>query len=139
MAPPVGLRHSETLTVDPSVTVPGLPASLGDFTAMPPVFATACMIAFVEATCMAALAPHLAPGQRTVGTRVDVTHSAATPVGMRVTATVELIEAKGGRLRFQVACRDERDEIGVGFHERFIVDGAKFLARVAAKSRGAGV
>ncbi len=61
------------------------------------------MIAFVEWTCVAALAPYLAPHQRTVGTRVEMTHSAATPIGMNVTAEIELIEINGRRLRFKVS------------------------------------
>jgi fluoroacetyl-CoA thioesterase len=83
---------------------------------MPPVFATANMIAFIEWTCVAALAPHLAPHQRTVGTRIEISHSAATPIGMDVTADVELVEIDGRRLRFKVGCRDEAEPIGEGFH-----------------------
>ena len=64
---------------------------------MPPVFATAQMIAFVEWTCVGALAPYLGPHQRTVGTRVEMTHIAATPIGMKVTAEVELVAIDGRR------------------------------------------
>lgn len=91
------------------------------------------MIAFVEWTCVAALAPHLAPHQRTVGTRVEMTHSAATPVGMNVTAEVELIEIDGRHLRFKVSCHDEAEPIGEGFHERTIVDHDRFMARLVRK------
>ena len=91
-------------------------------TEMPPVFATAQMIAFVEWTCVHALAPYLAPGQRTVGTRVEMTHSAATPIGMMVTAEVELVEIDGRRFRFHARCRDEVETIGEGFHERMVID-----------------
>ena len=101
---------------------------------MPPVFATANMIAFVEWTCVAALALYLAPDQRTVGTRVEMTHLAATPIGMRVTAEVELVEIAGRRLRFKVSCRDEVESIGEGFHERTIVDHARFMQRLARKN-----
>jgi fluoroacetyl-CoA thioesterase len=129
-----GLRHSVTLRVTPEVTVPALPDTLGSLADMPPVFATAYMVAFIEATCIAALKPHLAPGQHSVGTRIDVSHLAATPVGMNVTAEVELVSAEGRKLCFKVRCRDDREVIGEGFHERFVIDLAKFMARVEAKA-----
>jgi fluoroacetyl-CoA thioesterase len=102
---------------------------------MPPVFATAQMIALVEWTCVALLAPYLAPHQRTVGTRVEMTHTAATPVGMPVTADVELIEIDGRRLRFKASCRDAAEAIGEGFHERALIDHDRFAARRARKRR----
>lgn len=132
-APSVGLRHSATIRVTPEITVSRLPAVLGDASAMPPVLATAHMVAFVEMTCVAALQPHLAPGQGSVGTHVDLSHQAATPIGMAVTAEVELVAAEGRKLRFKVTCRDERDLIGEGFHERFVIDLAKFTAKLATK------
>jgi fluoroacetyl-CoA thioesterase len=131
-----GLRHSRSLTVDRSVTVPALPPLLGDLADMPPVFATACMVAFVETTCIEALAPYLAEGEKTVGTHVDLSHFAATPIGMRVTAEVELVAVEGRKLRFKVECRDEKEVIGAGFHERFIIDAAKFMARLEKKAAG---
>ena len=129
-----GLSHSRSLVVDRSVTVPALPPLLGDLADMPPVLATACMVAFVETTCIEALAPFLETGQKTVGTHVDLSHLAATPIGMKVTAEVELIAVEGRKLRFKVECRDEKEIIGAGFHERFIVDAAKFMARVEKKA-----
>jgi fluoroacetyl-CoA thioesterase len=132
-APPVGLRHSQTIAIEPVLTVPALPKALADFSDMPPVLATAYMVGFVEATCVSALKPYLAAGQRTVGTRVDMSHSAATPIGMTVTAEVELVEVDGRRLKFRATCRDEAEVIGEGFHERFIVDFGRFMARVEAK------
>jgi fluoroacetyl-CoA thioesterase len=94
------------------------------------------MIAFIEWTCVAALAPYLAPHQRTLGTRVEVSHLAATPVGMQVTAEVELAEIDGRRLRFTVTCRDETETIGEGFHERTLVEYDRFIARLARKTPG---
>ena len=128
-----GLRHSSALTVDAALAVPAQAAIFSPGAEMPPVFATAQMIAFVEWTCVAALAPYLAPHQRTVGTRVDMTHLAATPIGMTVTADVGLVEIDGRRLRFKVTCRDEADVIGEGFHERAIVDHDRFMSRLARK------
>lgn len=132
-APSVGLRHSATLRVTPEITVPALPPVLGDLADMPPVLATAYMVAFIEATCIAALKPHLPPGQHSVGTHIDVSHLAATPIGMTVTVEVELVAAEGRKLRFKVAARDDKDPIGEGFHERFVIDVAKFNAKLAAK------
>jgi fluoroacetyl-CoA thioesterase len=133
-APSVGLRHSQTIRVTPEITVPRLPAILGDASAMPPVLATAHMVAFIEMTCVEGLRPHLAEGQASVGTMVHVTHLAATPIGMAVTAEVELVAVEGRKLRFRVACRDEKDLIGEGFHERFVIDVAKFMSKLAGKS-----
>jgi fluoroacetyl-CoA thioesterase len=134
-APSVGLRHSATLRVTPEITVPALPPALGDLSDMPTVFATAYMVAFIEATCIEALKPHLSPGQHSVGTHIDVSHLAATPVGMTVTSEVELVAVEGRKLRFKITCRDDKDLIGEGFHERFVIDVAKFNARLAAKGQ----
>jgi fluoroacetyl-CoA thioesterase len=128
-----GLRHRETIRVGEALAVPAQGRALGFPQEMPPVFATANMIALVEWTCVEALAPYLASDQRTVGTRVEIGHSAATPIGMQVTAEVELVEVEGRRLRFKVSCRDEAEPIGDGFHERIIIDHDRFMARLARK------
>ena len=131
-----GLRHSATITVGEALAVPASGRLVGGTAEMPPVFATANMIAFVEWTCVAALAPYLAPDQRTVGKRVDMTHLAATPIGMRVTAEVELVEIAGRRLRFRIGCSDEIELIGEGYHERTIVDHPRFMQRLGRKKPG---
>jgi fluoroacetyl-CoA thioesterase len=128
-----GLRHTETMTVGEALAVPAQARLFDPSTEMPPVFATAQMIAFVEWTCVHALAPYLSPAQRTVGTRVEMSHIAATPVGMIVSAEVELIEIDGRRFRFRAQCRDEMEMIGEGFHERMIVDDVRFMERLARK------
>src|SRR3989442_427010 len=84
----------------------------------------------IEQTAIEAVQPSLAPGQATVGTRVDVAHLAATPVGMTVTITVELAEVDRRRLAFRVEVRDELDEAGKGTHERFLVDAAQRIPRL---------
>ena len=132
----VGLRHRKTIRVEPGLTVPEVSPAFGEFRDMPPVFATAYMVGFVEATCIEGMKPYLTTGQGSVGIHVDMSHAAATPVGMDVTAEVELVAVEGRRLRFRVECRDEKDVIGTGFHERFVIDVPKFLARVEAKARG---
>jgi fluoroacetyl-CoA thioesterase len=80
--PPVGLRHTQSVKVDAGLTVPNVSTAFGAFHDMPPVFATAFMVGFVEATCIEALKRYLVEGQHTVGIHVDLSHSAATPVGM---------------------------------------------------------
>ena len=70
--PQAGLSHRRSLIVHPSVIVPALPSLLGSLTDMPPMLATACMAAFVEATCIDAPKPFLAEGQKAVGTHVDL-------------------------------------------------------------------
>ncbi|MBV9585407.1 MAG: thioesterase family protein [Alphaproteobacteria bacterium] len=131
-----GLRHAETITVGEALAVPAQAQLFDPATEMPPVFATAQMIAFVEWVCVHALAPYLTPDQRSVGTRVEMTHLAATPIGMHVTAEVELVEIDGRRLRFKVSCRDEFEGIGEGFHERMIIDHARFMQPLVNKRPG---
>ena len=98
-----------------------------------PVFATPHMIALMENAAVNAVQAQLAAGEGTVGTRLDVTHDAATPVGMNVWAEAELTAVEGRKLTFAVAAFDAREQIGGGTHERFIIQTEKFLARVEAK------
>ena len=128
-----GLRHRASLAVNHSLTVPAVSAALPAFADMPPVFATAFMVGFIEATCIEALAPYLDPGEGTVGTHVDVSHVAATAVGMLVSAEVELVDVSGRNLRFRVQCHDGVDVISTGHHERAVINTARFLERVSAK------
>ena len=134
-APPLGLKHKQTITVTPDLTVPSVSNRFAGFQDMPPVFATAFMVAFIEDTCVAALKPHLAPGQRSVGTHVDVSHVAATPIGMTARCEIELVEAEGRRLKFKVLCTDDKGPIGEGFHERALIDLERFLARLNQPAR----
>ncbi len=99
-----------------------------------PVLATPRLIGLMEQAAADAVQPALAPGQTTVGTRVDVRHLAATPIGMRVTARAELIEIAGRMLRFRVEARDAHELVSDGLHERAIVDRDQFLERVAKKA-----
>lgn len=100
------------------------------------VFATPMMIALMEQTCNESVVPMLEAGQSTVGTHVDISHSAATPVGMRVWCDSELVEVDRRRLVFEVRCCDECGLIGEGRHERFIVESVKFQAKINAKRQG---
>jgi fluoroacetyl-CoA thioesterase len=129
-----GLRHQRSLIVDAGLTVPEVSPAFGGFGGMPSVFATAYLVALVEDTCIATVAPYLEEGERTVGTHVNMSHCAATPVGMRVTADVELVAIEGRSLRFRIECHDEKELIGAGTHERVVVDASRFLSRTLAKS-----
>ena len=97
------------------------------------VFATPMMIALMEKASCDSVAPFLEEGAGTVGTKVDITHDAATPVGMKVRAEAELVEVNGRRLVFKVEAFDETGRIGGGMHERFIVYNEKFQAKTDAK------
>ncbi len=101
---------------------------------MPKVFATGFMIVLIEWVCTQLLAPHLDPGEGSLGVHVDVSHLAATPIGMTVTVDVELVAVAGQRVTFKVKAHDEIDLIGEGRHDRFIVMWDKFNARLAAKA-----
>lgn len=100
-----------------------------------PVFATPAMAALMEETAAAALSLFLDEGETSVGTALDLKHTAATPLGMKVTATAEIIEVDRRRVTFQVTVRDEQEEIGSARHDRFIVGAEKFLAKANAKNQ----
>ena len=93
------------------------------------VFATPFMIAMMEKAAVAALEDVLEPGQGTVGTRIDTTHEAATPVGGKVWAEAVVTAVDRRKLFLQVTAYDERGVIGRGTHERFIIDVARFLEK----------
>ena len=105
---------------------------------MPEVFATGFLVGFLEWACIKAINPHLDwPQEQTVGTHIDVSHEAATPAGLEVTATVELISVEGRKLVFTVEAHDCIDLISKGLHERFVINKEKFDAKLGAK-RGLG-
>jgi predicted thioesterase len=101
-----------------------------------PVFATPMLVALMENAAINALKEKLPAGQTTVGSKVNIAHTAATPLGMTVTARAELVELDGRRLLFNVTAVDDSGPVGQGTHERFIVDLAKFLAKVDQKKAG---
>lgn len=117
----VGLRHEEHLRVRPFHTTPEVDDSWPGFRGMPPVLATSMLIGFVEQTCIQAIRPYLTAGEDTVGTYVEMSHIAATPIGMTATVAIELIEMVGRSLLFRVECHNESGRIGDGLHRRAIV------------------
>ncbi len=98
------------------------------------VFATPSMICLMEQAAQASVSEYLENGQGTVGTKIEVTHDSATPLGMKVWAESELVEVDRRRLVFEVAAYDECGLIGKGRHERFIIENEKFLSKVNAKA-----
>jgi predicted thioesterase len=98
-----------------------------------PVYATPAMIALMENTAWESVEPYMEAGRSTVGTKLDVSHTSASPVGARVTCEAELIEVDGRRLVFKVSASDDAGPIGEGLHERFIINVEKFMARTEAK------
>ena len=101
-----------------------------------PVFGTPFMCALMEEASWKSIAPHLEEGQSTVGTRLEVSHDSATPVGMKVWAESEITQADGKRIVLKVAAYDEKGLIGQGTHERFIITNDRFLAKTAKKLEG---
>ncbi|GAA3566258.1 thioesterase [Nonomuraea rosea] len=94
-----------------------------------PVLATPRLLALAEAATMRAIEQHLAPGETSVGTRVEMEHLAASPLGRHVQIGVELTEVDGRRLVFAFEAHDKHTVVGKGTIERVVVDRAKFLAR----------
>lgn len=131
-----GLTHAFSYVIPSSKTVPHLYPESNEFRAMPEVFATGFMVGFIEWACIRLINPYLDwPAEQTVGTHINVSHIAATPVGLEVTAKVELTEVEGRRLMFRVKARDEYDLISEGTHERYVINKAKFDARMAQKTK----
>ena len=129
-----GIRYVHKMTVPQSKTVPALYPEADEFLAMPEVFATGFLVGFLEWACIKAINPHLDwPEEQTVGTHINASHEAATPVGLEVTATVELIAVEGRKLVFNVEAHDGIDLISKGRHERFIINKSKFDAKVQSK------
>ena len=122
-----GLKNEKELMVTDELTAAKMGSGLA------PVYATPCMIALIEGTAAESVEPFLEEGQGTVGTRIDVEHLAATPIGMKVHCETELIEADRKRLVFEAKVYDETGLVGQGRHERFIIDNERFLSKVQAK------
>lgn len=97
------------------------------------VFATPAMIAQMEKAAMNALNEYLPEGSSSVGTMINVKHMAATPLGMKVSARATLVEVNEKRLLFKVEAFDEKDKIGEGDHERYIINIEKFMTKANSK------
>lgn len=123
----IGLKGRSDTVVTPSNTADAIGSGLV------PVFATPYMIALMENAASGALLPSLAEDEGSVGIHLDVSHDAATPIGMKVWAEAEVIAVEGKKITFAVTAFDEAGIIGKGTHERFIIKPEKFLAKTQAK------
>jgi len=123
----IGLKGRKDIVVDQSMLASSMGSGLVD------VFATPMMIAFMENVCAATVAQEIGAENVTVGTFVQVSHMAATPLGMKATFHCELTAIEGRKLTFAVSAFDEKEKIGEGVHERFIVNKEKFQSRILAK------
>jgi fluoroacetyl-CoA thioesterase len=122
-----GLTGSAELVVGMQHTAPSIGSGLV------PVLATPVMINVIEAAALDAVEHRLPRGHQSLGIHLDIRHFAATPVGMRVHATAELIGVDGRTLSFRVEARDDKEPIGGGSHQRVVVDVARFDARLQKK------
>jgi fluoroacetyl-CoA thioesterase len=129
-----GLTYTFKFKVPENKTVPHLLPESPEFQAMPEVLATGFMVGLFEWTCIQAINPHIDwPREQTVGIDVKLNHIAATPPGLTVTINVKLEEVDGRKLVFSIVADDGIDKISEGTHNRFIIDAAKFNAKMATK------
>jgi fluoroacetyl-CoA thioesterase len=125
-----GLTGSAELVVGPEHTAPFVGSG------RIAVLATPVMINLIEAAALAAVEHLLPAGHQSLGIKLDVSHTAATPVGIRVTATAQVLAMEGRTVTFRVEARDEFEPIGGGTHQRIVVSVARFDERVQRKVRG---
>ena len=123
----IGLRGAARTQVAAEETAAALGS--GDV----PVYGTPSLVALLETAAVDAVAGQLGPGETTVGTWIEVTHLAATPIGMEVRAEATLTAVDGRTLSFAVVAFDGREKVGEGRHRRMIVARDRFLAKVADK------
>ncbi|MES9950551.1 MAG: thioesterase family protein [Candidatus Thiodiazotropha sp.] len=130
-----GIYYEHKFLVPRTKTVPNLYPESEEFLLMPEVFATGFLVGFIEWTCIKAIKPYLDwPSEQTVGIHIDVSHEAATPAGLEVTAMIELMKVEGKKLYFNVEAHDNVDLISKGTHERYVINRDKFDARILDKS-----
>jgi fluoroacetyl-CoA thioesterase len=125
---PTGTRGAFTLLVAPEHLANRFKDAM-----LPPVLATPVLIMIMENAALNAVKPYFEPGESALGTRVDVKHLAATPVGRTVTGHAEVSATEGRRIEFRVWASDGDEEIGTGTHERMVIDLARFAERFTAK------
>lgn len=123
-----GIKGTMTETVTEEKTA----AAVGS--GLLPVYGTPMMIALIENTACQSVVPFLEEGEGTVGTNLNINHTAATPLGMEVRCETTLVTVDRRRLVFDVKVYDEAGEIGNGTHERFIIRNESFMEKVLAKN-----
>lgn len=122
-----GIKGTKTVTVNEANTAKTMGSGTLD------VFATPALIALMEETCWRSVADQLDEGCGSVGTLLEIRHTAPTPIGMDVTCESELVEVDGRRLVFTVQAHDAKGLVGEGRHERFVIQNEKFQAKANAK------
>ena len=125
---PVGVRGRYSLVVKPEHLANRFKDAM-----LPPVLATPVMVMAMENAALNAIKAYLDPGESAVGTRIEIRHLAATPVGAKVVAEAEVMRVEGRRIEFTVRAADKEEEIGLGTHDRMVVDVARLLMRLDAK------
>lgn len=129
-----GLSFEFQFQVPENKTVPHLYPESPEFQLMPRVLATGFMVGLFEWACIQAVNPHLDwPREQTVGIDINVNHVAATPPCLTVTVQGKLEKVEGRKLSFYLTAHDGVDKISEGTHHRFVIDAAKFNAKIAAK------
>lgn len=124
----LGLNATKTATVTEQNTAMAMGS--GDL----PVYATPAMAALMESAAATAVRGCLGADETTVGTKLTISHIAATPIGSAITATAELIAVDRRKLTFQVTATDDQEKIGEGIHERFIIKTTPFMEKASLKS-----
>ncbi|HEY5484780.1 MAG TPA: thioesterase family protein [Propionibacteriaceae bacterium] len=134
-----GATYSLLKVVDETMTVPYGRGEYPLFADMPKVLATAALVTFIEAACAETLEPHLEEDEVSLGTVVDITHSAPTPIGATIRAEVTVIKVEPRNVSFAVTVLDDEDVISVGTHTRGVVSRHRFDQKVADKSQRLGL
>ena len=133
-----GLEHELRFVATDAKMVPALYPESPEFRSMPSVLATGYLVGFLEWCAILLANPHLDwPREQTLGTRVDVSHLAATPPGLVLTARAKLVRVDGRRLFYEVEADDGVDLIARGTHERAVILRERFDAQVAEKAKAA--
>ena len=125
---PIGARGTYTLRVEPRHLANTFKDSM-----LPPVFATPYMVLIMENAALNAIKQYLEPGESAVGTRVDVQHLVATPVGREIMGNAEVIRIQGRKIDFRIWATDGVEVVGTGTHERTVVSVARIIENMAAK------
>ena len=126
---PLGTKGSFSILVGPEHLASQFKDSI-----LPPVFATPMMILAMENAALNAVRDFLDPGETAVGTNVNVSHLAPTPVGHRVRAEAEVVGVEGSHIHFTVTAWDNDEEIGRGTHERMVIDLSRLMKRLDHKA-----
>jgi len=127
MAIEVGMTHEMRLKTGPEHSAQKF------YPKVPDVFGSPFLGGLFEGVSADLMAPHLGPGETSVGISMNLTHTAPTPLGMEVRAVTEVTQVEGRKITFKLEAFDEKEKIGGAVHERFIINEAKFNQRLEAK------